>query len=211
MLDDNFIAKVADFGLSRSGLPHQTHVSTAVKGTFGYLDPEYFRTQQLTDKSDVYSFGVVLLEVLCARPVINPSLPREQMNLDEWVMVWQKKGLLEQVIDPLLVGKVNLNSLRKFGETAEKCLKEDSTDRPTMGDVMWDLEYAFQLQQTAMQREPLEDSTNDAASTFPLPTIQHYPSYSFSISDIHGPKRRVGSSETTESEVFSQLRIADGR
>ncbi|RVX23150.1 putative receptor-like protein kinase [Vitis vinifera] len=168
----------------RSGLPHQTHVSTAVKGTFGYLDPEYFRTQQLTDKSDVYSFGVVLLE---------------------------KKGLLEQVIDPLLVGKVNLNSLRKFGETAEKCLKEDSTDRPTMGDVMWDLEYAFQLQQTAMQREPLEDSTNDAASTFPLPTIQHYPSYSFSISDIHGPKRRVGSSETTESEVFSQLRIADGR
>uniref|UniRef100_F6HJU1 Protein kinase domain-containing protein n=2 Tax=Vitis vinifera TaxID=29760 RepID=F6HJU1_VITVI len=211
LLDDNFVAKVADFGLSRSGLPHQTHVSTAVKGTFGYLDPEYFRTQQLTDKSDVYSFGVVLLEVLCARPAINPSLPREQMNLAEWVMVWQKKGLLEQVIDPLLVGKVNLNSLRKFGETVEKCLKEDGTDRPTMGDVMWDLEYAFQLQQTAMQREPLEDSTNDAASTFPLPTIQRYPSYSFSISDIHGPQRRDGSSETTESEVFSQLRIDDGR
>ena len=211
LLDENFVAKVADFGLSRSGLLHQTHVSTAVKGTIGYLDPEYFRTQKLTEKSDVYSFGVVLLEVLCARPAINPLLPREQVNLAEWVMVRQKEGFLEHVIDPLLVGKVNLNSLRKFGETAEKCLQEDGADRPTMGDVVWDLEYAFQLQQTAMQREPLDDSTNDAASTFPLPNVQRYPSYSLSIDGTHVPARRNDGSETTESEVFSQLRIDDGR
>ncbi|XP_034691031.1 probable receptor-like protein kinase At5g24010 [Vitis riparia] len=211
LLDENFVAKVADFGLSRSGLLHQTHVSTAVKGTIGYLDPEYFRTQKLTEKSDVYSFGVVLLEVLCARPAINPLLPREQVNLAEWVMVRQKEGFLEHVIDPLLVGKVNLNSLRKFGETAEKCLQEDGADRPTMGDVVWDLEYASQLQQTAMQREPLDDSTNDAASTFPLPNVQRYPSYSLTIDGTHVPARRNDGSETTESEVFSQLRIDDGR
>ncbi|KAJ9670610.1 hypothetical protein PVL29_026889 [Vitis rotundifolia] len=211
LLDENFVAKVADFGLSRAGLLHQTHVSTAVKGTIGYLDPEYFRTQKLTEKSDVYSFGVVLLEVLCARPAINPLLPREQVNLAEWVMVRQKEGLLEHVIDPLLVGKVNLNSLRKFGETAEKCLQEDGADRPTMGDVVWDLEYAFQLQQTAVQREPLDDSTNDASSTFPLPNVQRYPSYSLSIDVTHVPTRRNDGSETTESEVFSQLRIDDGR
>ncbi|KAJ6826271.1 GDSL esterase/lipase [Iris pallida] len=162
LLDGGYAAKVADFGLSRSAGAHvdRSHVSTGVKGSFGYLDPEYFRTQQLTEKSDVYSFGVVLLEVLCARPVIDRSLPWEEVNLAEWGMKWQKKGLLRRIVDPALKGEVDSESLGKFGETVEKCLSKYGVDRPTMGEVLWNLEYVLQLHESAASREAAEDCSN---------------------------------------------------
>lgn len=211
LLDENLVAKVADFGLSKTGPLDETHVSTVVKGTFGYLDPEYFKTQQLTEKSDVYSFGVVLLEVLCARPPIDPTLLREQVNLAEWAMICKKRGLLEEIVDPSVKSQIDPNSLRKFIETTEKCLQECGTDRPNMGDVIWDLEYALQLQQNAMRGEPHEDSTTNSSVAFVMPNVQRFPSISMSFERDDTPILMDDGSYVKASEVFSQMRIDDAR
>lgn len=212
LLDEHYVAKVADFGISRLGPLDQSHVSTEVKGSFGYLDPEYFRCLQLTQKSDVYSFGVVLLEVLCARPPIDNSLPRQQVNLADLGISCLMQGELHKIIDPLLVGKINSNSLRRYGETVEKCLKDSGVDRPNMVDVVWDLEYALQLQDSAVPGQSHEDSNTDVSHNLPLPVIRRLPSHSIAMSeDEIGSDTRIDRSSTNPSEVFSLLRMDSAR
>ncbi|MBA0742051.1 hypothetical protein Gogos_015153 [Gossypium gossypioides] len=211
LLDEGYVAKVADFGLSKSGLLDPAERNIGIKGSFGYLNPEYFKCLQFTEKSDVYSFGVVLLEVLCARPAILTSQRMEEINLAEWGLSWLKKGELEQIIDPSVAGQININSLRKFSEIVEKCLKPTGASRPTMHDVCWDLKYTLQLQQTAVCREPHEDSAIDPSLDSSSPTFQHLPSNSFPMEKDYVPMEKDDGSATTSSGVFSQLKIDDGR
>lgn len=147
LLDGGLAAKVADFGLSKAGPElDETHVSTAVKGSFGYVDPEYVRTRKLTTKSDVYSFGVVLLEALCARPVVDPRLPRPMVNLVEWGLHLQRRGEMDKIVDRRIAGMVKPRALSKYGETVARCLADRGADRPAMEDVVWSLKFVVRLQ-----------------------------------------------------------------
>ncbi|KAL8154818.1 hypothetical protein AgCh_000246 [Apium graveolens] len=142
LLDENFAAKISDFGLSKTGPANQTrtYVSTRVKVTIGYLDPFYVSTHRLTRKSDVYAFGVVLFEGLCGRPAVGKSLDEEQMNLAEWAQHCLKGRLLDQITDPNIKRDISPDSLNAYIEVAIKCLHEKPKLRPTMGEVLFGVE-----------------------------------------------------------------------
>ncbi|KNA12505.1 hypothetical protein SOVF_125510 [Spinacia oleracea] len=163
LLDKNLNARIADFGLCTivPG-PNQPDVSVEVKGSFGYLDPEYFFKRKLTHKSDIYSFGVVLFEVVCARPAIDNTDPENPVNLVEWAQCLQKDKPLEQIIDPQLQGTINSDCLQEYWNIAGACVAERSIHRPSMGDVLWRLEKVQQLE-TPLTDE--DESVNTANAT----------------------------------------------
>ncbi|KAJ4722014.1 Receptor-like protein kinase [Melia azedarach] len=205
LLDEKWVAKVSDFGLSKTGPNlNQTHVSTMVKGSFGYLDPEYFRRQQLTEKSDVYSFGVVLLEVLCARPALNANLPKEQVSLADWALHCKRKGNLEEIIDPLIKGEINHQCLRKFTETAEKCLSDQGTDRPSMGDLLWNLEFALQLQDNPEDDKLVSNGLANKAN-------DNYGAQTALLSIIKESELGEENDASNSTDVFSQMVNPRGR
>ncbi|GMP26617.1 hypothetical protein CsSME_00002992 [Camellia sinensis var. sinensis] len=148
LLDNAWVAKISDFGLCKMGITSDfgTHVSTDIKGTFGYLDPEYFMTRRLTKKSDVYAYGVVLLEVLCGRPAVDMRLEEEQCSLALWAQHCIKKKKLGQIIDPSMRDQISPDCLKLFSKVANKCLNNNPNGRPTMADVVVSLECALAAQ-----------------------------------------------------------------
>ncbi|KAJ9552202.1 hypothetical protein OSB04_016247 [Centaurea solstitialis] len=149
LLDENFAAKISDFGLAKIGPTNQTrtHVSTLVKGTFGYLDPHYVYTGELTRKSDVYSFGVLLLEVICGRPAVDTSLDEEQWGLAPWAQERIKEGKRNHIVDSRLRGQISSSCLKGFVRIASQCLHNQPNQRPRMAEIIARLEIVLSLQE----------------------------------------------------------------
>ncbi|XP_023755157.1 receptor-like protein kinase FERONIA isoform X1 [Lactuca sativa] len=149
LLHESWAAKISDFGLSRIGPTNQpsTYVNTLVKGTFGYLDPNYFTTGRLTRKSDVYAFGVVLLEVLCRKRAVDRSLDEEQWGLVTWAQGSIKEGSLKNIVDSEIRGQISTKCLKEFSRIVERCLLSNPKQRPTMAEVVVSLDSLMILQE----------------------------------------------------------------
>ncbi|CAH9078545.1 unnamed protein product [Cuscuta europaea] len=146
LLDDRLTAKVGDFGASRLVPLERTQVTTLVQGTFGYLDPEYFHTGQLTDKSDVYSFGVVLAELLTGEKAISPTRAEDDRNLGAYFVSSLNNGRLSQIVDNRIVNDVNFEQCMGVAKIASRCLKVRRDDRPTMKEVAMEIEGLIVLE-----------------------------------------------------------------
>lgn len=141
LLGESLTAKVADFGLSKLvSDSDKGHVSTQVKGTLGYLDPEYYMSQQLTEKSDVYSFGVVMLELITSRlPIEKGRYIVREVRMALNAKDEEYYGLKEK-LDPLIQSATHLTGFHKYVDLAMRCVEEAASDRPTMSDVVKEIE-----------------------------------------------------------------------
>ncbi|XP_010545646.1 PREDICTED: probable LRR receptor-like serine/threonine-protein kinase At1g51880 [Tarenaya hassleriana] len=166
-LDERFNAKLGGFGLSRAfDAEEGTHLNTAIAGTPGYVDPEYYTSNILTEKSDVYSFGVVLLEIITAKPAIMRT--EERMHLSQWVETRLSTGNIDEVIDPKLDGDYDPNSASKVMEVAVACVSRSSRERPTMSQAVTALKesLAAEIDRKKRMQTVSEDSVEELVIGF---------------------------------------------
>ncbi|GAB4835532.1 hypothetical protein Ancab_039510 [Ancistrocladus abbreviatus] len=135
LLDDTYRAKVSNFGISRTISVDKTHLTTMVKGTFGYFDPEYFQTNQFTEKSDVYSFGVVLVELLTSKKPVFETEPNEWRNLATKFLLAMETSHLLDIVDKEVLKEGKEEELWVVANLAKECLHSEGKLRPTMKQV----------------------------------------------------------------------------
>ncbi|XP_012845736.1 PREDICTED: wall-associated receptor kinase-like 1 [Erythranthe guttata] len=146
LLDDKYRAKVADFGISRSIGIDETHLTTRVIGTSGYLDPEYFRSGHFAEKSDVYSFGIVLIELLTEEKPI--SSPRSMgMSLATHFLNCMEDNRLSDILDARVLMEGTREEIVAVAELGRICLHMNGKKRPTIKEVALELEGIQMLKQ----------------------------------------------------------------
>ncbi|KAG8369724.1 hypothetical protein BUALT_Bualt14G0043600 [Buddleja alternifolia] len=158
LLDEKYVAKVSDFGTSKSVAIDQTHLTTQVNGTFGYIDPEYFRSSQFTEKSDVYSFGVVLVELLTGlRPIIPSTNAEDDKSLVSRFLSSMKENNLESILDSQVSSQGQKDEALIVAKIAKRCLHLNGKKRPNMKEVAMELEGVRMAQMGSAAQAKSED------------------------------------------------------
>ncbi|XP_034215198.1 LRR receptor-like serine/threonine-protein kinase FEI 2 isoform X3 [Prunus dulcis] len=139
LLDGNLEARVSDFGLAKLLEDEETHITTIVAGTFGYLAPEYMQSGRATEKTDVYSFGVLVLEVLSGKRPTDASFIEKGLNIVGWLNFLVTENRQRDIVDPQCEG-VQAESLDALLSVAIQCVSSTSEDRPSMHRVVQVLE-----------------------------------------------------------------------
>ncbi|CAO2815392.1 unnamed protein product [Amaranthus hypochondriacus] len=187
LIDNEFEAKVADFGLAKFFSETETHVTTRVMGTFGYLAPEYAASGKLTDKSDVFSFGVLLLEIITGRKPVDRLRPFVNDNMVEWARPLLAQALegehCSDLIDPKLK-EYNSYELNQMIACAAACVRASAKQRPRMSQVVQALEGNLSADDLLKERQ--EQSTGEYSS----------------LSSEHGVPASSSSTEFQESSLY---------
>ncbi|MBA0664397.1 hypothetical protein Goklo_004410, partial [Gossypium klotzschianum] len=188
LLDDKYKAKVSDFGTSRSIALEQTHLTTRVQGTFGYMDPEYFRSSQFTEKSDVYSFGVVLVELLTGQKPIPTKQSEEVRGLVSLFLLSMQGNSLFDILDSRVVNDGPEKEIIEVAKLAKRCLNLNGKKRPTMKQVAVELE----LIKASEEGNAIEESGDEGSEIDDM--IESW--------DIN-PSCSISRSVTTDSVILS--------
>ncbi|KAK9700146.1 hypothetical protein RND81_08G220100 [Saponaria officinalis] len=168
LIDNNFEAKVADFGLAKlaQDLESNTHISTRVMGTFGYMAPEYASSGKLTEKSDVFSFGVVLLEIITGRKPVDESRPLGDESLVEWARPLMTEALehgnFDELADPRLQGNYDQGEMFRLIEAAAACVRHSAIKRPKMSQVVRALDTINEISDLSNGMKPGQSGIYDS-------------------------------------------------
>ncbi|KAK9683259.1 hypothetical protein RND81_10G127000 [Saponaria officinalis] len=168
LVENNFEAKVADFGLAKLAeeLELNTHISTRVMGTFGYMAPEYASSGKLTEKSDVFSFGVVLLEIITGRKPVDESRPLGDESLVEWARPLMTEALehenFDELADPRMQGNYDRGEMFRLIEAAAACVRHSAGKRPKMSQVVRAMDTMSELTDLSNGMKPGQSGIYDS-------------------------------------------------
>ncbi|KAL2651406.1 hypothetical protein R1flu_019534 [Riccia fluitans] len=196
LINEKLTAKVSDFGLSRLRTDEESWISTGVRGTLGYLDPEYYGSQQLTSKSDVFSFGVVMLEVACGREPILVSLRGDpDANIIHWARKLFQNGDMEGLVDHRLKSNYSMSAMGRLVELAISCVDQFGRNRPTMSEIVGGITEIMQM-----------ESSSEFASRGLTDSM---PSSSSRSSEVESPARR-SDNESPSGSYNYEISSSDG-